>query len=83
MRLKTAFVVMMGLCFSLFLVSWNGEKSALIGPIPPAPDYADSTQWYIVDRQGEADLFYVISTETGDHMEGDDTCHYANTHDPF
>lgn len=83
MRLKTAFVMMMGLCFSLFLVSWNGEKSGLIGPIPPAPDYADSTQWYIVDRQGEADLFYVISTETGDHMEGDDTCHYANTHDPF
>ena len=83
MRLKSAFVVMIGLCFSLFLVSWNGEKTTAIGPIPPAPDYADSTQWYIVDRQGEADLFYVISTETGDHMIGDDTCHYADTRDPY
>ena len=83
MRLKTAFVVMIGLCFSLFLISWEGEKSAPIGPLPPVPDYADSTQWFIVDRHGDADLFYVISTETGDHMIGDDTCHYADTYDQY
>lgn len=83
MRLKMAFMIMLGLCFSLLLVSWEGEKHGLIGPVPQAPDYADSTQWYVVDRQGEADIFYIISTETGDHMEGDDTCHYANTRDPL
>ena len=65
---------MIGLCFSLFLMSWDGEKSIPVEPLPPVPDYTDSTQWYIVDRQGDADLFYVISTETGDHMIGDDTC---------
>ena len=74
---------MIGLCFSLFLISWDGEKSTSIEPLPPVPDYADSTQWYLVDRHGEADLFYVISTETGDHMIGDDTCHYADTYDEY
>ena len=74
---------MIGLCFSLFLMSWDGEKSIPVEPLPPVPDYTDSTQWYIVDRQGDADLFYVISTETGDHMIGDDTCHYADTYDPY
>ena len=53
----------------------------MIGPLPPAPDYADSTQWYMVDRGGDADLFYIISTETGDHMIGEDTCHFADTYD--
>ena len=50
--------------------------------MPPAPDYADASQWYIHDQNGVADIFYVISTETGDHMEGTDTCHFANTHLP-
>ena len=65
------------------LSSWDEEeRRAIIGPLPPVPDYTDSTQWYIVDRGGEADLFYIISTETGDHMMGDDTCHLADTYDP-
>ena len=65
------------------LSSWDDEeRRAIVGPLPPAPDYADSTQWFIVDRGGEADLFYIISTETDDHMIGDDTCHFADTNDP-
>ena len=35
----------------------------------------------MVERNGEADLFYIISTETGDHMMGEDTCHLADTYD--
>lgn len=67
----------------LSLVSWDCDDNALLGPIPAQPDYADSIQWYIRDRGSEADLFYVISTETGDHMMGADTCHFADTRDPY
>ena len=64
------------------LSSWNDEeRRAIIGPLPPVPDYTDSTQWFIINRGGEADLFYIISTETDDHMMGDDTCHLADTYD--
>ncbi|MCR4584023.1 MAG: DUF3089 domain-containing protein [Prevotella sp.] len=67
---------------AVLLVSW-GFPSRQEGPVPPPPDYADSSQWFIRDRQGVADVFYIISTETGDHMIGDDTCHYADTYDSF
>ncbi len=51
------------------------------GVIPPAPDYNDSTQWYVRDRHADADIFYVISTETGDYRSHDGiTCHYADTY---
>lgn len=50
-------------------------------PIPAEPDYQDSTQWYITDRHAGADIFYVISTETGDYMLANGkTCHYADTY---
>jgi hypothetical protein len=67
---------------TLVFSSWNDEeRRAVIGPLPAAPDYADSSQWFMVERNGEADLFYIISTETGDHMMGEDTCHLADTYD--
>ena len=48
--------------------------------IPAEPDYQDTTQWYITDRQAHADVFYIISTETGDYPLPDGTtCHYADT----
>lgn len=51
------------------------------GPIPAEPNYEESSQWYITDRQGEADIFYIISTETGDYPSADgSTCHYADTY---
>ena len=82
-RLKTAFVVLFGICFSLFILSWNSDGDLAVGPAPTPPDYADSSQWFVVDRHGEADLFYIISTETGDHMIGNDTSHYADTYDTY
>lgn len=49
--------------------------------VPEAPDYQDSTQWYITDRQASADVFYIISTETGDYMlPNGETGHYADTY---
>ena len=82
-RQRYSFLTLVLIGLTLMLSSWNDEeKRAIIGPIPPEPDYTDSTQWYMVDRSGEADLFYIISTETGDHMMGKDTCHLANTYDP-
>ena len=51
------------------------------GYIPAEPDYGEASQWYITDRQAEADVFYVISTETGDYPSADgSTCHYADTY---
>ena len=49
--------------------------------LPAAPDYNDSTQWYVSSRSAEADMFYVISCETGDYPTADgQTCHYADTY---
>ena len=67
----------------LLLSSWDDGKDTLMGPIPTEPDYADSTQWFIRDRGGRADLFYIISTETGDHLMDGDTCHFADTYDDY
>lgn len=51
------------------------------GYIPAEPNYDEASQWYITDRQGEADIFYVISTETGDYTAADGSlCHYADTY---
>lgn len=51
------------------------------GYIPAEPNYGEASQWYITDRQGEADIFYVISTETGDYPSADGSlCHYADTY---
>ena len=58
----------------------NGSGESLV--LPVAPDYADTTQWYIVDRSAAVDLFYVISTETGDYVASSGvTAHYADTYD--
>ena len=49
--------------------------------VPEEPDYQDSTQWYVADRQAAADVFYILSTETGDYDLSDGTvCHYADTY---
>ncbi len=51
------------------------------GAIPAEPDYGDTTQWYITDRQAAADIFYIISTETGDYATADGTMrHHADTY---
>ena len=65
----------------LMLVFSCQTKKTQSDPIPAEPDYQDSTQWYIHDRQAEADVFYIISTETGDYeLPNGGTCHYADTY---
>lgn len=68
--------VSMAFCFSC------GNKRALSTTGCPAePDYRDSTQWYITDRGAAADVFYIISTETGDYtLPNGEVCHYADTY---
>ena len=47
--------------------------------IPEVPDYADSSQWYIADRDAAVDVFYIVSTECGDYTLGGKPMHYADT----
>ena len=49
--------------------------------IPQAPDYALESSWYVTDRGGAVDLFYISSTETFDSQEGRKTVHYAQAAD--
>lgn len=49
--------------------------------LPAKPDYNNPKQWYVSDRQSAADIFYVISTETGDYRLPDGSLyHYADTY---
>lgn len=58
-----------------------GTKTSMTDVLPVEPDYNDSTQWYVSDRQSEADVFYIISTETGDYPLPDGhVCHFADTY---
>ena len=59
----------------------SGDRTADGEWVPQEPDYADSTQWYVTARDGAADLFYIISTETGDYLLPNGTqAHFADTH---
>ena len=90
---QTAFLSAVALCvavLALMLVSCRarsgGQAAATVEQLadeslPPVPDYGDSTQWHTTKRQGLADIFYVISTETGDYTAADGAlCHYADTY---
>lgn len=52
--------------------------------IPPAPDYADSTMWFVQknDTTGRgADVFYIVSTWEKDWTTADGVlCHYADVY---
>jgi len=68
------FLFILSCCF--VWVSCAEDKS-----LPKARDYADMTQWYISERNAEADVFYVISTEIGDYTLDDGTVrHLADTY---
>ena len=65
------------------LVAWTScqPRKTGIAQLPKEPDYQDTTQWYITDRKAAADVFYIISTETGDYvLPNGETCHYADTY---
>ena len=59
-----------------------GNRQSLAGDVLPVePNYCDTTQWYVTDRNGDVDIFYIISTETGDYLNTDGVlCHYADTY---
>ena len=58
----------LGLCCVVGSVSCRNSRVAQAEDVVPAqPDYADSTQWYITQRDAPVDLFYITSTETGDY----------------
>lgn len=48
--------------------------------VPAAPDYADTAQWFVVDRGADVDIFYITSTETSDYTADGKVQHYANIH---
>ncbi|MCR5130486.1 MAG: DUF3089 domain-containing protein [Prevotella sp.] len=49
--------------------------------LPTRPNYADNSQWYVTERQGVADVFYIISTETGDYpLANGSISHFADTY---
>jgi len=56
----------------------GGDREA----VPEAPDYGDPAEWYTTLRGGEADIFYISSTETFDHPGSDGRMlHYAEATD--
>ena len=68
------------LCFLCLGCRSSRAPEVLSEVLPAVPDYSDTTQWYTVDRQAAVDLFYVVSTETGDYTVDGHPCHYADTY---
>lgn len=84
--LQQLFWLLCVVSMTLVCASWSGVSDSdqdhhYQRLLPKPPQYDDSTQWYIKWKAGPADLFYIISTETGDYVVDGDTCHYANTYD--
>ena len=78
----TFYTVFLTLTATLFITACcNKSRQAESEPLPPSPDYADKSQWYIQDRNADVDIFYIISTETVDYFGADSQlCHYADTY---
>ena len=67
----------LGIVVILTLTACRGRQT-VVSATPPAPDYAEAESWYIVDRAGGVDLFYITSTETGDYVLEGRAMHYAD-----
>lgn len=62
------------------LVACHRNAATDTAAVPTAPDYADSTQWYVVDRSAAVDIFYIVSTETGDYSLEGVAQHFSDTY---
>ena len=63
------------------VISSCGKTDDQPADFPPQPKYQDTTQWYISDRNADVDIFYIISTETGDYIDASGiTRHFADTY---
>ena len=78
--MKHARLPLMFLSAILLSSSCKPSAQAPTESLPAAPDYADTTQWYAVDRQAAVDIFYIVSTETGDYTVAGVPCHHADTY---
>lgn len=63
----------LGLAFCFVACAPKGDV------VPAEPDYRDTAQWYIVDRDAAVDVFYIVSTECDDYTLGGKPMHYADT----
>ena len=75
--LGTILLCIAGVCSTLSCKRANNIHP--LTAVPAAPDYADSSQWYISFRNAPVDIFYIISTETGDYTVDGTAYHYADT----
>lgn len=76
-RCVTCSAVVLLLTMQAIAASWH----IVDGALPAAPDYNDTTQWYVQDRHAAADIFYIVSTETDDYQLPDGPLfHYADTY---
>lgn len=61
--------------------TYHAERAYHLDVVPVAPQYADTSQWYITDQNAPADIFYITSTETGDYpLAGGAISHYSDTY---
>lgn len=61
--------------------SQTNNNPSITETVPAQPDYTESSQWYTTNRSGEADIFYITSTETSDYrLINGEICHYADTY---
>lgn len=74
--IEKSLFVLFAFCL-VFVCCRHSQKEA---GIPAAPDYADSTQWYISDRGAGVDIFYITSTESGDYIVDGVTQHFVDTY---
>ena len=71
-------IILTALLLTIYGEAEGSEPQSSV--VPQSPDYTEATQWYVTDRGGQADLFYVTSTETADYRGADGTLfHYADT----
>jgi glycosyltransferase involved in cell wall biosynthesis len=56
------------------VISSCGKNDDHPTDIPTQPQYQDTTQWYITDRNADVDIFYIISTEIGDYITDSHFC---------
>ena len=77
--MKQIKLIVLAACLLSLLVQCQSPKTSQEA-LPAAPNYSEASQWYISDRQSQADVFYIISTETGDYTLAGVPYHHADTY---
>ena len=77
--MKQLKLIVLAACLLSLLAQCQSPKTSQEA-LPAAPNYDEASQWYITDRQSQADVFYIISTETGDYTLAGVPYHHADTY---